>query len=353
MKVEVKGSSSIKSLSSPFPRPPCLQINQGVLSVYDDWKAIQLAPKDRCPKGLVVLLHTCGYSGMECWRYLKDAGVPSQHTLPIESRIAHSLHSNGYMLLSLSSYVNQAKNKCWHSDDTPHVAKVIRAVHTNVTSQTNQVLPIYAIGIFKGGFYLGLSAWSLYATYKIKLDGIFIMNSGIWHKDYKKPQFPPVFFIDMNRNGLTALHNNKTVQEMIASGLRSVQYSSDPFPISDDYFFTQGVLSKIDSQTLFQALQADPKYLWPGSQILMIDPSENIHLKNFKALVTKALPEYASTDALKGTHSPLLQALRKAYGFRETNDEFIPQVSGKCHHVLLLHTFDYLPHDLFYIGFIV
>eukprot|EP01031_Cornospumella_fuschlensis_P035901 gene35901-43546_t len=321
------GEESLGSLSASSEHSlPYFHTNQGIINIYDDWRIVQLAPKRRYPKGLVVLLHTCGYSGLEWWGYLNETKVPLKHTLPVESRIAKELHSSGYMLLSVSPYTNRATNRCWHGDDTPHIGKAIHAVRTNVTTQTKQHLPLYALGVFKGGFYLGLSAMSWLTTYKISLAGIIIMNSGIWHKDYKKLNFPPVFFIDMSRNGLAAVHNNRTVHEMTSAGLRSVQYCSDPFPLSSDYFAAQGVLSKKDSQTLYQALQADPKYLWPGSQILMIDPSENMHLKEFRALVAKALPNYNNSDPLRGTHSPLLQVLRKAYGFRETNDEFVPQM---------------------------
>lgn len=320
------------------------------------WKSSESS----CPKGLVILLQGCGFTGHEWWKHFPlDSAVPSQ-AMPVESNIALLLSRRGYALASLAPFVNQAKNKCWADGDVPLLAKLINSLHSIHTSNQTGLaltLPVFALGHFKAGFFLGQHARNLRERYNASLAGLVVMNSGIWHKDYKKPSFPPVIFVDMNRNSQVAYHNWKTVQDMVKFQLDSKQFSSDPFPLSDDYFHQQQVLSSNQSQQLYRAMQRDGRYLWPANGLLLVDPTSNAHFKDFKQvrlcfsllacrfviltsppssgnayllciqLVQQTLPDYFAQDNLGKLHSPLLQVIRKAYGYREVNDEFTHQVS--------------------------
>lgn len=80
-------------------------------------------------------------------------------------------------------------------------------------------------------------------------------------------------------------------------------------------------------------------FIWPGSGVLFKDVAGHIYLPRIIKLWKRALPTFFSErDMLLdsdpgqkggdgGLHSPLLQALRQAWGLREINDEFLPQVS--------------------------
>lgn len=288
------------------------------------WKATS---KSSCPKGIVVLLQSCGFTGHEWWKHAGPLpGLRTELAMPAESRIALRLLQNGYTVMSMAAYANRNKNKCWHEDDLPVLAAAMNAVRSS--HNTSLLIPFFALGVYKAGFYLGLNALTLARKHGIRLSGLLVMNSGIWHEDYRKQVFPPTMFIDMNRNAQVTLHNYQTMLDMRKHQLNAVQWSSDPWPITESYFDEHGVLSQNSSIALHRAMAADGKYLWPGSGTLLIDPVSNRYLKDFRQLVSQALPAYLKKDSMKGLHSPLLQAMGKAYNFRETNDEFADQVQN-------------------------
>lgn len=79
------------------------------------------------------------------------------------------------------------------------------------------------------------------------------------------------------------------------------------------------------------------RYVWPGSNVLFKDVAGHIHLPRTLKLCHRSAPDFfRDVDHLNeldkhrqdhGLHSPSLQALRKAWGWRETNDEYIAEVS--------------------------
>eukprot|EP01039_Chlorochromonas_danica_P005025 gene5025-5517_t len=362
----------VDRVSPPQPASTCSLSSKGdgkmVLEGYDMeiyWKSPYRV--NGCPRGIVVALLPCGYNGLEWWgqptsrtagegqnKNKLDSAVGSKSNdeltklasswaLPVESRIARHLLQAGYTVLSLAPYTNRKKNKCWHEQDLPYISHAVQRIvsqysivthhhptigpSASTTASSISKLPVFALGVFKAGFFLGMHASTLSQKHNLTLTGVIIMNSGIWHSDYSSHPFPPVCFIDMNRNSQVAYHNEKVVADMGKHGLPSVHYSSWPWPLNEEYFANQGVLDRNASRVLYQTLLADGRYLWPGSGILMVDPTSNLYAKGFKQMVKSLLPTYVEKDVLNEMHSPLLQVIRMAYGHRETSDEFIREMT--------------------------
>lgn len=78
------------------------------------------------------------------------------------------------------------------------------------------------------------------------------------------------------------------------------------------------------------------RFIWPGSNVLFKDVAGHIHLPRLLKLCHRSAPTFfRDVDQLtdvdpgrqdRGLHSPILQAIRKAWAWRETNDEFVEEM---------------------------
>jgi len=144
-------------------------------------------------------------------------------------------------------------------------------------------------------------------------------STRIWHGNFR---IGSTLFICMNRNGELCAHNDETMIKMRRKNIPCKQVSSNPLPLTAEFFYEKGTdLTLKESVAAFVALKKEG-LIWPKSCILLKDPSltryTDVYIQVLSAAVPRVVPRL---DSLKGTESPLLQALKMAWGFREVTSE--------------------------------
>lgn len=316
---------------------------QGKITIY--WKST-VNLKDS--KGIVLLLSSCHGTGLEWWSAddTPTFDFDSSKSLPAENNIAKAFVKHGYWVVSMPAIEKRKSSGCWVNEDYVHVATAVnfmQLLRQRYALESTE-LPLHILGIMNGGVLVSnnIIRWQSLSL-PLVFSSVTLMNCGIWNRDYEKNalNYPPVLFIDYHRNGDLALHNNQTVTKLQKVGIPAKHLSSDPLPLTPDFFATKLFHQRFnttteESQKLYEVM-FDADFIWPGSGVLVNDVVGDIHLAKLQRLLQKTLPRvYPKLDSLQGIFSPTLQILRQAWGFRETNDEFAQEmVSWLESHTLL------------------
>jgi hypothetical protein len=237
--------------------------------------------KNKNSKGVIFLAHGCKHEATEWFR---NSSVCSHcYGMPVESKIVKTLVLTGYTVIAMSSIINQNKSQCWHVNDREYISKSIKYVYKKLNT-TIEKTSLFAIGIANGGVFLGNYAKSLSDSFDITFSAIALMNCGIWHKNFDQDFYPSILFIDMSRNYELSLHNFETMKLLKEKNIATAQFSCEPRKLTKFYFYeiSSGIdFTKKESETLYNKLFSE-NLIWPGSGILMKDPSIDKNLRLYK-----------------------------------------------------------------------
>ena len=153
-------------------------------------------------------------------------------------------------------------------------------------------------------------------------------NVGIWTNLERLTT--PTLFLTMARNSDLCTHNSQSVQTLInVNNVASHQIVIEPRPLHPHYFsLVGGVLSNQESEQIYHAFMS-AKLLWPGSGIFIEDPLVGISASKVKNISFVTLPDvFPWRDEYKYPSSPFTQLLSMSWGFRETTDEHVDDISS-------------------------
>lgn len=288
-------TTSLSSHIMPLPVPAVKDGYKTGLIMQNEFEFIWQPPLVLSTKtnggGIVFIASGCKKSITEWFQQSEDCQTCSP--MPMQYNIVNYLRNHGYVVVVMKPFENRYKSQCWHQNDRKYISKAIdyvRKATMNIFNTTSSIISssssgstsgsgrsmsgsttpsIYAIGIENGGVFLGTQAESLQNSYQVKFTSICLMNSGIWHLNMKKKQYPSVIFSDLTRNGELCQHNNITISKLYEKGILGMQVISNPRIITPDYFVP--VMNINDSSRLQMELLRN-EYLWPASLVLLRDP---------------------------------------------------------------------------------
>jgi hypothetical protein len=279
----LNGNSTFETAVSDFktPLPPLSEgYTTGLVTHLHNFEFIWQPPTQRSQHpgggGIVFIAHACKRLPNEWFSATPDC--PLCDPMPIQVNLVNVLRRNGFSVMTMSPVENPAK--CWHQNDRKQVGqamKYVRDATVGFYGSVDRKPPMYAIGVENGGVFLGNYAESLGLTFATKFSAILLMNSGIWHMNMKAATFPPVAFLDLARNGDLCSHNNVTMFKLREKGIPSIQFYSDPRPVSEDYFTP--VMSLNQSKAYHTEL-AKADFLWPYNSVLLKDPTSDYYRRD-------------------------------------------------------------------------
>eukprot|EP01035_Chromulina_nebulosa_P036505 gene36505-49180_t len=107
-------------------------------------------------------------------------------------------------------------------------------------------------------------------------------------------------------------------EELKKKSIPAIQFTSDPLSLTPEYFNTKGTeMTLAESKKAYSALM-NYGLLWPGSSILLKDPSLNRYTEEYIECIAAAVPRVVPRlDSMRSTDSSIMQLLKIAWGLKE------------------------------------
>lgn len=209
------------------------------------------------PKGVLLVFHGCGHSATDWWD--RQESCPDCKGLPEEKRIVATAVARSYAVVAFSSQ-DRTFRSCWDVVAPPRITVDIQKTKNSVkelaTREAWDKLPMFALGASSGGALVAL------LPFHLKLQGVCLQIMAVPSEVYKGlatanvHPFPPMLFVHMVRDGVTAAGIAKNVAALTQEGVATKTIGVTPRPLATS-FFSERIegITTATSQRLFLALQ--------------------------------------------------------------------------------------------------